>query len=335
MHHLKRSFFPSLAIALICAAEMMMLSADARACSPPAPALTSHIPADGAWYPANGILLFDGYSISLDQVTVSVMGANGSSSAMLVDASSAFKSPVAALAARVSPKPNPEDKVTIKGSFCPGCPSETFTFTARADDLVAPEGVVNAHYAVHDYADFKSSGGDCQSDSDLGLWVHAQTIPASEEEAPTILQIEAFADSALSKPLASNAGLITSNEFVWGYRTTLANLQGANPTSVCFRLSTKDLSGNDAAEPTVVCNACYARTDAQGTMGLPPDEPKWGEAETIKGGPCDWSAGVGGGPSDDASCSVRAIGSAGKTASWLLVFAAAFGLRTARKRARK
>lgn len=298
MQHLTRQFFNTLVLGTLCTASVL-LPADALACGPPAPGLTSHIPIDGAWYPANGILLFDGFSISLDQVTVTVDGAP----AMLVDASSAFSTGIATLAARVSPKPNPEQKVTISGSFCAGCATESFTFTARADDLIAPEGIVSAHYGVHDYADFQSGGGDCQSNSDLGLWVHAQTVPANEEEAPSILQIEAFADSNLSKPMGSMASLITTNEAVWGYRVVTADLQGADPKAVCFRLSTKDLSGNDGPEPLVLCKACYSRIDAPGSIiASPPGEPVWSDADAIKGGPCDWGAGVGD-PNDGASCS--------------------------------
>ncbi len=330
MHHLKRSFFNTLVLSSICAAASAIVPADAHACSPPAPGLISHIPANDAYYPANGIVLFDGVSISLDQVTVTVDGAP----AMLVDASSAFATNVSTLAVRVSPKPNPDQKVTISGSFCTGCAAESFTFTARVDDLVAPEGVISGHYSVHDYADFKSSGGDCQSDSDLGLWVHAQTSPSSEEEAPTILQIEAFADSALSKPIGSRSTLITTNESVWGYRVATASLQGASPTGVCFRLSTKDLSGNDGPKPTILCNACYTRTDAQGSMpGSPPDEPTWGEADTIKGGPCDFSAGVGGGPEDGIGCSYHAEQTSSAPAAWALAACVAIGFRSARKRA--
>jgi hypothetical protein len=224
--------------------------------------------------------------------------------------------------------------VAISGAFCAGCTPESFTFTARADDVVAPEGVVTAHYSVHDYADFKSSGGNCQFDSDLGLWVHAKTIPAAEEEAPTILQIEAFADSALSIPIGSKSSLITTTDSVWGYRVTTATLQGTNPTGVCFRLSTKDLSGNDGPMPTVLCNACYARTDAQGSMtGFTPDEPTWGEADTIPNGPCDFSAGVGD-PPKTSGCSYNAERSGQTFASWTVIACAALGVRLARKRSR-
>jgi hypothetical protein len=168
------------------------------------------------------------------------------------------------------------------------------------------------------------------------LWVHAQTSPANEEEAPAILQIEAFADSGLLKPIGSRGTLISTSESVWGYRVTTAALQGASPTGVCFRLSTKDLAGNDGPTPTVLCKACYTRTDAQGTMtGSPPDEPKFGEADTIKDGPCDFSAGVGGGPEDDASCSYRAGRTSSTPASWVLVACATLGVRAARKRARR
>lgn len=328
MQHLTRLLFDTVVLGSIGAATALT-SADARACSPPAPGLVSHIPANDAYYPANGIILFDGYDISTAQVSVTVNGA----AASLVDASSAFSTSVATLAVRVSPKPNPDEVVTISGSFCTGCPSESFSFTARADDVVAPEGVVSAHYGVHDYADFKTSGGDCQIDSDLALWVSAQTIPPSEEEAPVIVQVEAFADSALTKPMGNRSALITTNETVWGYRLTSDMLQGANPTGVCFRLSTKDLSGNQGPMPTVICNACYTRTDAQGNMPVsPPDEPTWGDADIIKNGPCDFSIGVGGGPTEDASCSYHPNRSS--SATWLFIACAAFGLVGARKRVR-
>ena len=329
MQHLTRHVFNTVILGSICAAAAM-LPGDAHACSPPAPGLTSHIPEDGAYYPANGIVLFNGFGLSLDQVTVTVNGAPGT----LVDASAAFATSIAPLAARISPKPNPDEKVTISGSFCASCPSETFSFTARADDLVAPEGFVSSQYGVHDYADFKTSGGDCQSDSDMALWVETKTIPASEEEAPTVLQIEAFADNALTKPIGSHGSLITTSEMTWGLRVTSAMLDGANPTGVCFRLSTKDLSGNDGPMPTVLCNACYARTDAQGGMtGFPPDKPAWTDADAIKDGPCDWGAGVGGGQTEEASCSYHPNRSS--SAAWMLVACAAWGIGIARKRVRR
>ncbi|HRI66959.1 MAG TPA: hypothetical protein PK156_22085 [Polyangium sp.] len=329
MHHLTRRAFNTIILGSICAAAAI-LPADAHACSPPAPGLTSHLPEDGAYYPANGIVLFQGFGISLDQVTVTVNGMPGT----LVDATAAFATNIAPLAARVSPKPNADENVVISGAFCTGCPTETFSFTARADDLVAPEGVISVHYGVHDYADFQSSGGDCQSDSDMAIWVDAQTSPSSEEEAPTVLQIEAFADSALTKPIGSHGALITTNEMHWGNRITSAMLEGSSPTAVCFRLSTKDLSGNEGPMPTVLCNACYTRTDAQSNMtGLPPDEPMWTDADAIQDGPCDWGAGVGGGQTEEASCSYHPNRSS--SALWMLAACAAFGIGVVRTRVRR
>ncbi len=330
MRPLKHLYFNTLVLGSICAAAAL-LPAEAKACSPPAPALTSTIPADGAYYPANGIILFNGFSISLDQVTVTIDG----NPAMLVDASGAFPTQVATLAARVSPKPMPDQKVTISGTFCAGCATQSFSFTARPDDVVAPEGVTTAHYGVHDYADFKSSGGDCHFDSDLALWVHAQTIPASEEEAPAILQIDAFADSALTNQLASTSSVITSGDTAWGYRVTTATLQGTAPTAVCFRLSTKDLSGNDGPAPTVICNACYSRTEPQGmATGFPPDEPMWGEPDVIKNSPCDFSVGVGGGDTEGGSCGCRTAGQSQNSAAWIIAACSMVGLARSRKRRR-
>jgi hypothetical protein len=330
MQSLARTFFNTLVFTSLCAASAVFAPADALACSPPAPGVTSHIPADDAWYPANGIVLINGYSISLAQVTATVDGAP----ATLVDASSALGPNVAALAVRVSPKPMPEQKVTISGPFCEGCPTESITFTARADDLVAPEGVLSADYGVHDYTDFQSGGGDCQSDSDMGLWVHAETVPSEEEEAPAVLRVEAFADEALSQPLGSTSTIVSTSKFVWGYRVTTEALQGATPTNVCFRLSTKDLSGNEGPAPTVVCNACYTRTDASGDMFSPPAEPMWGVEDVIKGSPCDYSAGVGGG-SEDTGCTYRAGASTDPSTSWALIAAALASVRAACRRSRR
>lgn len=61
----------------------------------------------------------------------------------------------------------------------------------------------------------------------------------------------------------------------------------------------------------------------------------WGEADTIKDGPCDWGAGVGGGPTDGATCSYRAENFSQTSApSWAL-FVTAMGLLAFRKRGQR
>ncbi len=329
MHPLARKLFAPVVLSLAIV-PAVFTPAETLACSPPAPGLASTVPADGAYYPGNGIVLLQGFSISLDQVTATVDGAP----ATLVDASAELPGYVASFAVRVSPKPMPDQKVTITGSFCSNCAVETITYTARADDAVPPDDIASAKYHVHDYADFQSGGGDCQISSDLGLWLHAKPVPASEEEAPAVLFVEAFADPALTKSITSTSTVISSTDFAWAARLTTEALQGATPASVCFRLTTADLAGNAGPEPLVVCQACYSRTDSQSGMSMfPPAEPTWSDADTIKGGPCDWSVGVGGEPEDDGGCSYSASGN--RSASSALLMLGLASLAAARKRARR
>jgi hypothetical protein len=333
MHHFARKIFTPVVLSLA-AIPAVFMPAETLACSPPAPALVSTIPTDGAYYPGNGIVLLDGYNISLDQVTATVDGAP----ATLVDASAELPGHVAPfavrVAVRVSPKPLPDQKVTISGSFCPNCAMETITYTARADDTVPPDGLASAKYNVHDYADFQSSGSDCQISSDLALWLHAKPVPASEEEAPAMLFVEAFADQALTKSITSTSTVISSTDFAWAARLTTEALQGATPASVCFRLTTVDLAGNAGPDPLVVCQACYSKTDSQSGMSMsPPVEPTWSDADAIKGGPCDWSVGVGGEPEDDGGCSYSASGN--RSVSWALLGLGLASFAAARKRAHR
>ena len=76
----------------------------------------------------------------------------------------------------------------ISGDFCkaPGqCQPKTITFTAGPPDTDPPPLMDAVSYDVYDYADYKSSGGDCTTDSDLAFWVELQTkSPPAAGESP-------------------------------------------------------------------------------------------------------------------------------------------------------
>ena len=90
-------------------------SARSQACSPPQPGFAASVPADGTSYPANGYLLFEGYGINLDAVTVTV---DGSPATLVQPADSDPLARLATLVARVEPEPMPGQLVEIGGSFC-------------------------------------------------------------------------------------------------------------------------------------------------------------------------------------------------------------------------
>lgn len=256
----------------------------AAACGAPEPGLTSTTPADGATYPANAALLFNGFDISLDAVTVTVDGAP----ATLVPAG--FVSGFADFEVAIEPQPTPGQTVVVSGSFCPdwSCPETSLTFTAGEPDLSAPVPVPEAaFFGVFDHADFMSSGGDCLFDSDMTFYLHTEQSAA--DGAPQRIYAEwqpqgpgGFWGTALTDGTSATLRMsITAN-----------NLADADPTrDVCFTVSVADAAGNKA-EPYTVCPACFFRKDEAEVDDPTPSEPAWTEADAVPGSPCAGEAGT-------------------------------------------
>ncbi|UQA60667.1 hypothetical protein [Polyangium aurulentum] len=285
----------SYVLPLIAALPLFSASRAAHACSPPLPGLMWHLPADGATYPANGVLFFRGVDISLDQVTVTVDGQPAS----FVDASGEFPDAfIAQGKVRVSPKPNAGQKVVVSGDFClpgAGCMPKTISYTVGSDDTTAPDAPANLQYEAYDHPDFKSSGGDCQTDSDIAWWLRVEGQPAASAEAPVLYHVEGFADPGLSKPLFSSLTVASDPVQRLPYEAVASHLAGASPAEVCFRVTTLDTAGNKKAASVVICKACHLRVDPQGeSPASPPAEPAWTEADLYSGGMCNVDPDAGG-----------------------------------------
>lgn len=284
----------SFVLPLFAALPLLSAARDALACSPPPPGLSWHLPDDGATYPANGILLFQGVNITLDQVTVTVDGQPAS----LVDASAEIPAGIAQEKVRVSPKPNPGQTVILSGDFCPagtGCAPVEFSYIAGPDDTSPPDAPANLQYEAYDHPDFKSSGGDCQSDSDIAWWLRVEGQPAASGEAPVLYHVEGFADPGLSKPLFSSLHIASDPIQRLGYESLAAQLAGTSPADICFRVTPLDTAGNKKANSVVLCKACHLRVDPQGASPIsPPAEPTWTDADLYAGGMCNVDPDAGG-----------------------------------------
>lgn len=252
----------------------------AAACGPPQPGLTGSIPADGATYPANAALLFSGFYIQTDALKVTVDGVD----AELVPAD--LPSGFATRAVLVQPQPEPGQTVVVSGSFCPAenCEETTLTFTAGELDLVAPEPIpAAAFFGVYDHSDFVSSGGDCQSDSDITFYLHLEQGPASEGGATELVHAE-------WKP-NDNGGVSGSRRTSGGVEilamsVVTSQLAGADPNKdVCFTVTHHDAAGN-VSEPYQVCPACFFRKDDLPLMQSTPAEPAWTDADAVPGSAC-------------------------------------------------
>jgi MYXO-CTERM domain-containing protein len=254
-------------------------SREAEACGAPQPALYSTTPAEGATYPGNAALLFSGVDLTLDAVTVTVDG----QPAQLTEAP--FAAGWANIAVLVEPAPQAGQTVVVSGSFCDPafCEPTMLTYTAGAPDLTAPVPVVDAaFFAVFDHADFVSSGGDCQSDTDLTLYVH-------------VTQDEPAAGQALGVVRAAwsgGGGGFGDFTFASGSSATMSiplvveQLGGKDPASeVCVTVTATDTAGN-AAAPFEVCPACYFRKDDGPVDGAYVPEPEWTDADAVPGSAC-------------------------------------------------
>jgi hypothetical protein len=325
-------------IGLLAASAVLGLSPDADACSPPAPALTGSTPKSGDTYPANAALFFEGYDISLDGVTVTVDG----QPATLQPVTDGPISKVGTLVATIQPKPAPGQTVIVSGQFCDDsfCKPTSIEFEAGAEDNTPPPSTEIASFNVYDYPDFKSSGGDCQTNSDLA-WFFQLTAPAlAAGESPRIWTLERASDESFSDAKEIVSTFVNGTSFGITDRELAAILGDKSaPEAFCFRVKTSDASGNTGGVSSVVCKPCNYRVDTGAQPFSPPAEPAWTSADVFPGGTCD--TGAGGDPNgedtsegDDARCSIGVVGGSGAASGAFagMMVALAAALRAASKR---
>jgi len=220
---------------LLAASAVFSLSPDADACSPPLPGLTGSTPKSGDTYPANAALFFQGYSISFDSVTVTVDG----QAATLKPVTTGPISKVGTLRATIEPKPTSGQTVIVSGKFCAeaSCQPETIQFTAGAEDNDPPPATEIASFDVYDYPDFKSSGGDCATDSDLA-WFFDFTAPAlASGESPRVITLERAVDDSFSNGSEVVSRFVSGTSFGLTDRDMAASLGGKSAPSKSFAVS--------------------------------------------------------------------------------------------------
>ncbi|MGK3992694.1 hypothetical protein [Sorangium sp. So ce1024] len=254
------------------------------------------MPESGGSLRGNAAIFFDGFSISLDAVSVTVDGEPASLVAVT------DLPPVGCrLVARIEPPPGEGQAIVIEGDFCSAersCGQSRIELTAGAADTEAPAGPRGLSFDLHDHADFKSSGGDCQVDTDLTWWITVDAETAGSGEAPVITTVEAFRDDTFAAPVFSQSRFMNAATATVALSRTAAVLDGAAaPEAFCFRATVTDTAGNAAGEVAYACRPCYYRKDpdtAQPGLGAPP-EPAWTEEDVYPGGTCDSGTGPGSG----------------------------------------
>ncbi len=285
----------------------------AAPCEPPLPGVYGSIPAEGATYPANATVFFMGYDVTLDGVTATIDGAPAT--LVPVTPPPGF----AELAVRLDPEPAPGATVLIEGAFCPAalsCQPASLSFTAGAPDLTAPAALGAVRLDVYDYVDFVSSGGDCQSSSDVGYFLDIPGTPAAAGEAPVFYTVDAMSSVPEVVTFFSRAVLATDAVQEVTFRVGEELLAGEPaPTGICFRVTASDASGNVAPEPVTVCKPCSYRKDPAGAAPIsPPPEPAWTAADVFPGGTCDDGQGTGGSGTGGAGGGAGAGGDAAGSA---------------------
>jgi MYXO-CTERM domain-containing protein len=269
---------------------------DAEACSPPPPGLGGSIPVNDGKYPANAAVFLMGFGISLDDVVTTVDG----EPAALKPAGDALPAEFGNTAVFIEPTPAAGQNVVLAGTFCPPevmCEAKTISFVTTAPDTATPDAPTGLTFDVHDYVDFKSGGGDCQSDSDIAYWVTTLGKLEGEGGSPVLLTVEGFRDAGFTDLATTTTTFLTSYPVTLDIRMLASALGGeGGPESLCFRATIQDAAGNVAAGSVSACKPCSYRKDEMGEPDFfPPSEPMWGVADIYPGGPCDAGLGVGGG----------------------------------------
>lgn len=304
-----------LALAAVTTLTLLAPAPRADACSPLPPGVFSTIPGEGQNYPGNAAVILQGQGISLTDASVTVDG----QPAALKDVSKTLFDGLGLFAVTVEPTPAAGQAVVITGTFCmagSGCPPVALHYVATAADTVAPPTVGLGGFDVHDYVDFKSSGGDCQSDSDFAWWITVKSpIPELAKDGVVMYRIEGYADASLAGgPVVEAFGYVndTGNAVV-PIRRTVNVLKGKPlPEAMCFRVKAFDSAGNTPSiSPELLCKPCNYRLDGAPLNGLPPEQPAWTSADIYSGGPCDFSMSGAGGNFPDGGLPQTTSGAGG------------------------
>lgn len=291
-------------LAALTAAALLSATPRAHACTPLPPGVFATIPAEGQKYPANAAIIVQGQGISLTDAAVTVDGAP----ATLKDVSTTFFAGLGIFAVTVEPPPAAGQAVAVTGTFCmagSGCPPVALHYVATAADTVAPKPIDLVGFNVHDYTDFKSGGGDCQSDSDFAWWIELKSqVPDLATDGAVMYRIEGYADATLAGGVVVEAFGYVDNtgQVVLPIRRTVNVLAGKSlPEAMCFRVKSYDSAGNTPSiSPELQCKPCYYRAEGIPGNGFPPAQPMWTPADIYLGGPCDSTMTGSGGNYPDA-----------------------------------
>lgn len=287
-----RLFLPVAALTVI---ALLTAAPRAHACTPLPEGVFSTIPADGQKYPGNAAVILQGQGISLTDASVTVDG----KPATLKDAhSTPGFSDSGFFGVFVEPAPAVGQSVVIAGTFCmpgSGCPPVTLHYQATAASDQFPEPVKISEIDVHDYPDFKSSGGDCQSDSDFALWLHLESPIPDQATAGVVLYEITGIPGFGGEPDFVARGIVTAE---WNPRLAIRRLgpapQGQPPPDwKSFSVMTFYSTGYGAPHTVSPTGICHYRTDMVPTSGFPPAEPMWTAADIYPDGPCDATMGTG------------------------------------------
>lgn len=331
---------------LLASAALSTAAPRAHACSPPAQGVTGTVPAEGEKYPGNAAVLLQGQGISITDASVTVDG----QPATMKDAYwTVHLVKTRFVGFFVEPTPVAGQSVVVTGTFCPpgsGCNPVTLHYQATAAFNEAPTPVDLVEVDVYDYPDFKSSGGDCLSDSLVTWWLHLKSpVPDRATEGAVLYVIDVL-PSLGGEPDYIASGLVEPG---WDPVVALPWLdfgfEGQPvPEEHRFNISTFNSVGNmpspGGKSPS---GTCHYRVDTIPSNGSLPAEPTWTAADIYPGGPCETTTGSGSGGGGGSGredvvidgCGCRVAGDVDSSASGLfgaMIGALGASVRLARRR---
>lgn len=275
------------------------LARRAEACSPPLAGLSGSYPAKGVTtYPANAPIVLQGYGLDTAAGLSATVAGKPATLSHLID----VRQNRLGLVLGLSPQPVEGDAVTVKGNACgpdadtPSCQVD-LSFQAGPNDASPPDVPASISYDVHDYLDFDASPGDCQSSSDLAVWVSLPATPAAVPGEFWIVDVRKAGETAsLQETLAGRSATGTGSTVA--LRLSAQTAGDATKGGLCVGVRSFDIAGNESSR-VESCTPCRVRIDPQTGSGgngsfSPPPKPEWTAVDTFPGGSC-------GGPTNGGS----------------------------------
>lgn len=246
------------------------LPAIASACTPPFNSLSGTSPEAGATYPGNAAVVFEGWSLRFEEVSVTVDGVE----ATLITPELPIK--MLDYSQVIEPVPAPGQAVHIQGSLCTNGCNVDLAYTASEHDTTAPAAATQVQLSLHDYLDTET--GYCGPSYGHTYWLD---VSFPEAESLRYLYAELYRPDDPGSILRDVTVLAEDAS----HTVDIPISSFDDPTNICVRVTAFDRA-NNLSDSLETCGLCLLRTDDATIYDSKPPGPDWHAGDLVADGTC-------------------------------------------------